>query len=102
LMSGHVDGLARVTALQGDARSLRVNLEVPAGLERYIAPKGSVALDGVSLTVNTVEGRLFSVNLILHTMAVTCLRQLRPESQLNLEVDQLARYVERGLLHLRP
>jgi riboflavin synthase len=102
LMSGHVDGLARVTALQGDARSLRVNLEVPAGLERYIAPKGSVALDGVSLTVNTVEGRLFSVNLIPHTMAVTCLRQLRPESQLNLEVDQLARYVERGLLHLRP
>lgn len=102
LMSGHVDGLARVTALHPDARSLRVDLEVPAGLERYIAPKGSVALDGVSLTVNTVEGRQFSVNLIPHTVAVTCFRQLQPGARLNLEVDQLARYVERGLLHLRP
>jgi riboflavin synthase len=100
-MSGHVDGCARVAALHPDARSLRVDVEVPAGLERYIAPKGSVALDGVSLTVNTVEGRLFSVNLIPHTVAVTCFRQLRPETRLNLEVDQLARYVERGLLHLR-
>lgn len=101
LMSGHVDGLARVAALQSDARSLRVDVEVPAGLERYIAPKGSVALDGVSLTVNTVEGRLFSVNLIPHTVAVTCFRQLRLGDSLNLEIDQLARYVERGLLHLR-
>lgn len=101
LMSGHVDGCARVAALHPDARSLRVDVEVPAGLERFIAPKGSVALDGVSLTVNTVEGRLFSVNLIPHTVAVTCFRQLRPETRLNLEVDQLARYVERGLLHLR-
>ncbi len=102
LMSGHIDGCARVAALHPDARSLRVDVEVPAGLERYIAPKGSVAVDGVSLTVNTVEGRLFSVNLIPHTVAVTCFRQLRPGSRLNLEVDQLARYVERGLLHLRP
>jgi riboflavin synthase len=101
LMSGHVDGLARVAALHPDARSLRVDVEVPAELARYIAPKGSVALDGVSLTVNTVEGRLFSVNLIPHTVAVTGLRQLRVDSRLNLEVDQLARYVERGLLHLR-
>lgn len=102
LMSGHVDGLARVAALHSDARSLRVDVEVPPGLERYIATKGSVALDGVSLTVNTVEGRLFSVNLIPHTVAVTCFRQLRLGASLNLEVDQLARYVERGLLHLRP
>lgn len=101
LMSGHVDGLARVTALHPDARSLRVDVEVPAGFERYIAPKGSVALDGVSLTVNTVEGGRFSVNLIPHTVAVTCFRQLQTGSRLNLEVDQLARYVERGLLHLR-
>lgn len=101
LMSGHVDGLARVAALHPDARSLRVDMEVPAGLERYIAPKGSVALDGVSLTVNSVEGRVFSVNLIPHTVAVTCFRQLQAGASLNLEVDQLARYVERGLLHLR-
>jgi riboflavin synthase len=101
LMSGHVDAVARAVAVRPDARSLRVDVEVPAGLERYIAPKGSVALDGVSLTVNTVEGRLFSVNLIPHTVAVTCFRQLQAGTSLNLEVDQLARYVERGLLHLR-
>jgi len=101
LMSGHIDGCARVAALHPDARSLRVDIELPAGLERYVAPKCSVALDGVSLTVNTVEGRLFSVNLIPHTVAVTCFRQLQPGLRLNLEVDQLARYVERGLLHLR-
>ena len=101
LMSGHVDGLARVAALHPDARSLRVDVEVPAGLERYVAPKGSVALDGVSLTVNSVAGRVFSVNLIPHTVAVTCFRQLQEGTSLNLEVDQLARYVERGLLHLR-
>jgi riboflavin synthase len=102
LMSGHVDGVARVVALHTDARSLRVQIEVPAALSRYVAPKGSVALDGVSLTVNAVEGNRFWVNLIPHTVAVTCFGQLRPESRLNLEVDQLARYVERGLLHLRP
>lgn len=101
LMSGHVDGVARVVALHPDARSLRVEIEVPAALSRYLAPKGSVALDGVSLTVNTVEADRFSVNLIPHTVAVTCFGQLRPEARLNLEVDQLARYVERGLLHLR-
>jgi len=96
-----VDGLARVAALHPDARSLRVDVEVPAGLERYIAPKGSVARDGVSLTVNSVADRVFSVNLIPHTVAVTCFRQLQAGASLNLEVDQLARYVERGLLHLR-
>ena len=101
LMSGHVDGVARVVALHPDARSLRVEFEVPAALSRYLAPKGSVALDGVSLTVNAVDANRFSVNLIPHTVAVTCFGQLRPEARLNLEVDQLARYVERGLLHLR-
>jgi riboflavin synthase len=102
LMSGHVDGLAQVVLLESDARSLRVEIEVPAELARYIAPKGSVGLDGVSLTVNSVEGRRFSVNLIPHTVAVTALRGLAAGQWLNLEVDQLARYVERGLLHLRP
>ncbi|MBK6675108.1 MAG: riboflavin synthase [Proteobacteria bacterium] len=102
LMSGHVDGLAQVVGLQADARSLRVEVEVPAELARYLAPKGSVGLDGVSLTVNSVDGRRFSVNLIPHTVAVTALRSLALGQWLNLEVDQLARYVERGLLHLRP
>jgi riboflavin synthase len=102
LMSGHVDGVARVAALQPDARSLRVDIDAPAELARYIATKGSVALDGVSLTVNAVAGSRFSVNLIPHTVAVTAFRDLAAGARLNLEVDQLARYVERGLLHLRP
>jgi riboflavin synthase len=95
LMSGHVDGLAEVVGLNPDARSLQVSIEVPAELARYIAPKGSVGLDGVSLTVNAVEGRRFHVNLIPHTVAVTTFRSLTPGQHLNLEVDQLARYVER-------
>jgi riboflavin synthase len=95
LMSGHVDGLAEVVSLNADARSLQVCVEVPADLARYIAPKGSVALDGVSLTVNAVEGRRFFVNLIPHTVAVTAFSSLVPGQRLNLEVDQLARYVER-------
>ncbi|HMA10940.1 MAG TPA: riboflavin synthase, partial [Steroidobacteraceae bacterium] len=102
LMSGHVDGLAQVMRLEPEARSLRVEVEVPAELARYIAPKGSVGLDGVSLTVNGVEGRRLAVNLIPHTVAVTAFRSLAVGQWLNLEVDQLARYVERGLLHLRP
>lgn len=102
LMSGHVDGLAQVVGLQADARSLRVEVEVPAELARYLAPKGSVGLDGVSLTVNSVDGRRFWVNLIPHTVAVTALRSLALGQFLNLEIDPLARYVERGLLHLRP
>jgi riboflavin synthase len=102
LMSGHIDGLAQVRELRPEARSLRVEVEAPADLARYIAAKGSVGLDGVSLTVNSVEDRRFSVNLIPHTAAVTTLRSLAEGQWLNLEVDQLARYVERGLLHLRP
>lgn len=100
LMSGHVDGVAQVKSLHPDARSLRVEVEGPAALVRYIAPKGSVALDGVSLTVNEVAGRCFGVNLIPHTVEVTALRGLAVGQVLNLEVDQLARYLER-LLALR-
>jgi riboflavin synthase len=102
LMSGHVDGIAQVVDVTPDARSLRVDVRVPAGFERYIAAKGSVGLDGVSLTVNAVAGAIFSVNLIPHTMAVTTFQTLAPGRHLNLEIDTLARYVERGLLHLRP
>lgn len=94
-VSGHVDGLAEVLATTGDARSLRVELAAPAPLARYIARKGSVTLDGVSLTVNDVDGVKFGINLIPHTLEVTTLGALRAGSRVNLEIDLLARYVER-------
>jgi riboflavin synthase len=94
-VSGHVDGLADVLRTTADARSLRVELAAPAPLARYIARKGSVTLDGVSLTVNEVDGVKFFINLIPHTLEVTTLGALRAGSKLNLEIDLLARYVER-------
>jgi riboflavin synthase len=97
LVSGHVDGIARVAGTSRDGDSLRVQVAVPAELARYIARKGSVTLDGVSLTVNEVEGAAFGVNLIPHTQAVTTLGRLQPGARLNLEVDQMARYAERLL-----
>lgn len=97
LVSGHVDGIARVAARTSDARSLRLTFEAPAGLARYLARKGSVSVDGVSLTVNEVEGARFGVNLIPHTQTVTTLGRLDVGSRVNLEVDTVARYVERLL-----
>ena len=94
-VSGHVDGVAEVIATERDARSLRVTIEAPQPLARYIARKGSVTLDGVSLTVNEVDGAQFSINLIPHTLEVTTLGALAKGSRLNLEIDLLARYVER-------
>lgn len=94
-VSGHVDGIAEVTHTARDARSLEVWLAAPAALARYIARKGSVTLDGVSLTVNAVDGVKFSINLIPHTLEVTTLGALAPGARLNLEIDLLARYVER-------
>jgi riboflavin synthase len=94
-VSGHVDGVAEVLATADDARSLRVQLAAPTTLARYIARKGSVTLDGVSLTVNDVDGVKFSINLIPHTLSVTTLGDLAPGARLNLEIDLLARYVER-------
>jgi riboflavin synthase len=96
-VSGHVDGVARVVAVGGDARSLRLRIAVPATLARYIARKGSVALDGVSLTINEVEDAVFGVNIIPHTQTVTTLGKLTVGSRVNLEVDQVARYVARLL-----
>jgi riboflavin synthase len=96
-VSGHVDGIGRVAATVGDARSQRVTIEAPVELLRYFAPKGSVAVDGVSLTINTVDAMSFGVNLIPHTLAVTTLGALAPGSQVNLEIDQVARYVARLL-----
>ncbi len=97
LVSGHGDGLAQVSATSADGDSLRVKITVPADLARYIARKGSVTVDGVSLTVNEVEGATFGVNLIPHTQAVTTLGRLQPGTRVNLEVDQMARYAERLL-----
>ena len=94
-VSGHVDGIAEVLATANDARSLRVDFAAPKALARYIARKGSVTLDGVSLTVNDVDSHKFSVNLIPHTLEVTTLGSLAVGVRVNLEIDLLARYVER-------
>ena len=102
LVTGHVDGVGELVAHEEDARSRRFRLRAPAGLERYIAAKGSVCVDGVSLTVNEVDGREFDVNVIPHTAAVTTLGAARPGSRFNLEVDLIARYVERLLNGARP
>jgi riboflavin synthase len=94
-VTGHVDGLATVVGTAADARSLRIEFEVPAPLARYIARKGSVCIDGVSLTVNDVAGSRFGVNLIPHTLEVTTLGACQAGTQVNLEVDIIARYLER-------
>ena len=110
LMTGHVDGVGTVVAFESvgaastrgssgvadaDAASWRLEIEAPAALARFIAAKGSIAVQGVSLTVNGVEGARFHVNLIPHTQAVTTLDELAPGARVNLEVDLIARYVER-------
>ena len=97
LVSGHVDGIASVLSRSGDARLQRFRLRVPPELARYLARKGSVALDGVSLTVNAVAGAEFDINLVPHTLAVTTLGELRPGARVNIEIDTMARYVERLL-----
>jgi riboflavin synthase len=99
LTTGHVDGVGRVTrfaAIEGDAYgSWFLEVEAPAELARFIATKGSIAVNGVSLTVNGVTGARFAVNLIPHTLEVTTLRRLAPGAAVNLEVDVIARYVAR-------
>ena len=95
IVSGHVDGVGEVVSVTPEGGSHRVTLRAPAPLHRFIAPKGSIAVDGVSLTVNEVEGDRFGVNLIPHTWDVTTLGRLKPGSRVNLEIDVLARYVAR-------
>jgi len=99
IVSGHVDGLAEVVAVRRDGGSHRIDLRAPAGLGRFLAPKGSVALDGVSLTVNSVEdgpgGTLFGINVIPHTWGVTTLGRAHGGAWFNLEIDLMARYVAR-------
>jgi len=95
LVTGHVDGKARLISRHEDARAERFEFEVPDRLARYIAKKGSVCIDGVSLTVNEVDGSKFSVCLIPHTLEVTTLGGLETGDEVNLEVDLIARYLER-------
>jgi riboflavin synthase len=98
LVSGHVDGVGEVRSLRPDGRSTRVDIQAPAALARYIAAKGSITLDGTSLTVNAVEGATFAVNIIPHTWEATRFSVYRVGSRVNLEVDLVARYLERLLL----
>lgn len=100
-VSGHVDGVGRVVERRADARSQRLEIEAPAGLAKYIAEKGSICVDGVSLTVNNVDGCRFGLNIVPHTLAETTLEGFQPGRQVNLEVDILARYLERLVLGAR-
>ena len=95
IVSGHVDGLAVIKDITAEGDSKRFTFEATAALMPFIAPKGSVTLDGTSLTVNEVEGLTFGVNLIAHTQAVTTWGQSKPGDKVNLEIDVLARYVAR-------
>lgn len=95
LVSGHVDGIGRLLERFEDARSTRMRFEAPAALARYIARKGSICLDGISLTVNDVEKNQFGVNIVPHTLAHTSLGALQAGAAVNLEIDLIARYLER-------
>tara|TARA_B100000676_G_scaffold305473_1_gene359772 strand:+ start:4980 stop:5594 length:615 start_codon:yes stop_codon:yes gene_type:complete len=95
IVSGHVDGLATIKSIEPDARSQRITIEVPHTLSRYLAAKGSVCVDGVSLTINGVGDDVFDVNIVPHTMSATNFGSYEPDTRVNLEVDVIARYVER-------
>ena len=98
LVSGHVDGLGTVLDRRDDARSVRFRIEAPEDLVRYIAPKGSICVDGTSLTVNAISGRVFELNIVPHTLQETIMAGYAPGTRVNLEVDLVARYLERLLL----
>ena len=98
IVTGHIDGVAQIATVVAEGESKRMMFAVPDALARFIAPKGSIALDGVSLTVNEVEGTRFGVNIIPHTLSVTTFGRARAGTKVNLEVDLLARYVAR-LVH---
>ena len=95
IVSGHVDGVGELLARRPDGASIRMDFRAPAALARYIAQKGSICIDGTSLTVNTVNGATFSINVIPHTQAQTIIQDYRQGQQVNLEVDLIARYLER-------
>lgn len=98
LVSGHVDGLGTVVDRRDDARSVRFIIEAPKELAKYIAMKGSITMDGVSLTVNRVDGAQFELNIVPHTLQETIIKDYQPGRKVNLEVDLIARYLERLLL----
>ena len=95
IVSGHVDGLGEIVSITPEGASMRFRFRVPHELARFIAPKGSVAIDGTSLTVNEVEGNVFGVNIIPHTQAVTTWGTMKVGQRVNIEIDMLARYVAR-------
>ena len=95
IVSGHVDGLGRVVSVTPEGGSHRIDIEAPTPLHRYVAAKGSITVDGVSLTVNTVEGQVFGLNIIPHTREATTLGALKAGDAVNLEIDMLARYLAR-------
>jgi riboflavin synthase len=97
IVSGHVDCTGKVTEMHEDARSIRFTFEIPKEYARYVAKKGSVCIDGVSLTINEVSGNAFEVNIIPHTAAVTTMGGYKLGTVVNIEVDLLARYLERLL-----
>jgi riboflavin synthase len=98
LVSGHVDGIGRVVERRSDARSIRFSIEAPAELAKYIAHKGSICVDGTSLTVNAVRGAVFELNIVPHTLQETIMEGYKVGSQVNLEVDLIARYLERLMM----
>jgi len=97
LVSGHVDGIGEVLSIKKDSRSIQYKIKAPAELAHYIAKKGSICVDGVSLTVNEIQDDIFELNLVPHTLSETTASEYRIGSQVNLEVDLLARYLERLL-----
>lgn len=98
LVSGHVDGVGEIVGRGDEGRSVRLSVRAPRTLAKYIAAKGSICIDGVSLTVNGVDGRDFDVNIIPHTLEQTTIKRYRVGTRVNLEVDRIARYLERLLL----
>lgn len=97
LVSGHVDGVGSVLGREDDDRSVRFRIRAPEALARYLAPKGSICVDGVSLTLNRVENADFEVNIVPHTLSATIMSEYQPGHEVNLEVDLVARYLERLL-----
>ena len=97
LVSGHVDGIGAVNSIEKDGDSVRIKIELQGDIIKYIAKKGSICINGVSLTVNSVENNFFDVNIVPHTLSATTLGDLSLQSNVNIEIDQIARYVERLL-----
>ncbi len=97
IVSGHVDGLGEIISRENDARSVKFRIKAPSHISKYIAAKGSITVDGISLTVNEVDGDLFSLNIIPQTLKETTLNNANPGRQVNLEVDIISRYLERLL-----